>query len=305
MPLPLPRPDLASIDLLVTVSEGHSISEAAAVHGLTQPAASMRLRTLERVLGLQLVERSRSGSRLTPAGAATVQWASRILEDTRALLAGAAALRNDERTHLRLAASLTVAEYLIPGWLQALSAVLPDVGVSLRMGNTTFVAEAVEAGDVDLGFVEGHRRPRRLKSRDLRDDDLVIVVGRSHPWARRRRPLSPEELAATPLILREPGSGTREVLVEALGELGLAVTVLLELGSTTAIKSAVTTGRAPAVLSALAVEAELSSRQLVAVGCDGIRLHRTIRAIWSERRPLGESAARLLVLAGGRVRATG
>ncbi|MHB8594672.1 MAG: LysR family transcriptional regulator, partial [Acidimicrobiales bacterium] len=117
MPLPQPFPDLAALDLLVTVGELGSINAAAQIHGVTQPAASMRLRSLERVLGLQLLERVRTGSRLTPAGAATVEWAGAVLHDMRYLLTGTAALRSDQRSRLRLAASLTVAEYLIPGWL--------------------------------------------------------------------------------------------------------------------------------------------------------------------------------------------
>jgi len=110
MPLPQPLPDLAALDLLVSVGELGSISAAAAAHQVTQPAASMRLASLERALGLRLLERVRTGSRLTPAGAATVEWAAAVLHGVGALLAGAAALRSDERSRLHLAASLTVAE---------------------------------------------------------------------------------------------------------------------------------------------------------------------------------------------------
>jgi DNA-binding transcriptional LysR family regulator len=189
MPLPQPVPDIEALELLVTVGELGSISAAADVHGVTQPAASMRLRTLERGLGLQLLERVRTGSRLTPAGAATAEWAGVVLHDMRLLLAGAAALRADQRSHLLLAASLTVAEYLIPSWLQRLATTFPDVSVALEMGNTAHVASMVTDGAVDLGFIEGTRPPGRLRSRDLCRDELVIVVGATHPWSRRRRPV--------------------------------------------------------------------------------------------------------------------
>lgn len=297
MPLPQPIPDLAALDLLVTVGELGSISAAAEAHGVTQPAASMRLRSLERGLGLQLLERVRTGSRLTPAGAATVEWAGAVLHDMRALLAGTKALRSDGRSHLRLAASLTVAEYLVPGWLRQLASVLPEVGVSLEMGNTARVAELVGEGHVELGFVEGARLPRRLRSRDVGADELVVVVGRSHPWARRRRPVTPTELAATPLVLREHGSGTRDILAVALAEHGLDVRPLMELGSTTAIKAAAVAGAGPAVLSALAVDAELRAGLLVAVPCAGLHLERTIRAVWTTGS-LSPPAARLVAIAG-------
>lgn len=297
MPLPQPFPDLVALDLLVTVSELGSINAAAEAHRVSQPAASMRLRSLEQALGLQLLERVRTGSRLTPAGAATVEWAGAVLHDMESLLAGAAALRSDERSRLLVAASLTVAEYLIPGWLRQLAVELPEVGVSLQMGNTAHVAELVTRGQVELGFIEGPRPPGRLRSREIRGDQLVVVVGKDHPWARRRRPLTATELAATPLVLREQGSGTRDVLAVALAEQGLEVRPAIEFGSTTAIKAAASAGDGPAVLSVLAVDNELRAGQLVVVACADLRLERTIRAVWAAERSLSRTATRLMALA--------
>jgi DNA-binding transcriptional LysR family regulator len=297
MPLPEPYPDLASLDLLVSVGELGSISAAAAVHRVTQPAASMRLRALERLLQVPLLERATTGARLTPAGMATVEWAAVVLGDMRTLLAGTAALRADRTSHLRLAASLTVAEYLVPRWLHLLAAEAPDTRVSLEMGNTAHVAGLVAGGDVDLGFIEGSRPPGRLRSKEVLADELVIVVPPGHPWSRRRRPISANELARTPLVLREPGSGTREVLTDALAEYGLGVVAAMELGSTTAIKAAVVTGAGPAVVSALAVRTELQAGQLVAIVCEDLPLHRAIRAIWAPNRPPSVAAARVLSIA--------
>lgn len=297
MPLPQPHPDLAALDLLVSVGELGSISAAAEAHRVTQPAASMRLRTLERMLGVRLLERARTGARLTPAGAATGEWAADVLRDMRTLLAGAAALRADQGSQLRLAASLTVSEYLLPRWLEQFATAAPETRVSLEMGNTAHVAELVAAATVDVGFIEGPRPPGRLRSREVAQDELVVVVGAGHPWRRRRRPLAPRQLAAAPLVLREPGSGTREVLAEALAEHGLAPTAAMELGSTTAIKAAVMAGAGPAVLSALAVAAELRTGKLVAVPCEGLRLQRTIRAIWAAERPPAAAATRLVAIA--------
>ena len=303
MPLAQPLPDLVALDLLVTVGEKGSISAAAEAHHVTQPAASMRLRSLERVLGVQLLERARTGSRLTPAGAATVEWAGAVLNSVRALVAGTQALRNDEGSHLHLAASLTVAEYLVPGWLRRLAAGLPGVGVSLQMGNSAHIVELVSEGAVELGFIEGPGPPGHLRSRDVCDDELVVVVGRGHPWARRGRPLSVAELVRAPMVLRERGSGTRDILAVALAEHGHKVRALMELGSTTAIKAAAIAGTGPAVLSALAVEAELRAGQLVVVPCAGLRLQRTIRAVWANARSLSEPAARLVAIAASSCKA--
>lgn len=298
MPLPEPYPDLPSLDLLVSVGELGSISAAAAAHGITQPAASMRLSALERVLRVPLLDRSSRGARLTPAGLATVEWAAPILAAMRTLLAGAATLRADRSTQLRLAASLTVAEYLLPRWLHLLAGEAPEARVSLEMGNTTHVADLVARGEVDLGFIEGTRPPGRLRSRGLVADELVVIVDANHPWSRRRQPIPARQLAATPLILREPGSGTRDVFTDALRRHGLSASTAMELGSTTAIKAAVVGGAGPAVLSASAVQAELQAGQLVAVRCEELRLERTIRAIWAPGRPLSAAGARLLAIAG-------
>jgi DNA-binding transcriptional LysR family regulator len=297
MPLPEPYPDLASLDLLVSVGERGSIRAAALAHNVTQPAASMRLRALERLLQIPLLERARTGTRLTPAGIATVEWAAVVLGDMRTLLAGTSALRADRTSQLRLAASLTVAEYLVPRWLHLLAAQAPCTRVSLEMGNTTHVADLVGEGSVDLGFIEGSRPPGRLRSKELLTDELVIVVPATHPWSRRRRPVSAGELAKTPLVLREPGSGTREVLTDALGLYDLGVTAAMELGSTTAIKAAVMSGVGPAVISGLAVRVELTEGQLVAVASEGLSLRRVIRAIWAPSRPPSVTAGLLLSIA--------
>jgi DNA-binding transcriptional LysR family regulator len=297
MPAAQPYPDMTALDLLVSVGKLGSISAAAEAHGITQPAASMRLSALERRLKIQLLERATTGTRLTPAGMATAEWAAAILADMRALLVGTAALRAERGSRLQVAASLTVAEYLIPRWLGLLAAELPETKVSLEMGNTAHVADSVSRGDAELGFIEGPRPPGRLRSKELLADRLVIVVARHHPWSRRRRPITARELAATSLVLREPGSGTRDVLTEALAAHGLDVTAAMELGSTTAIKAAAAAGAGPAVLSALAVQTELQAGQLVAVACPELPLERSIRGIWSAIRPPSPTAARLLAIA--------
>jgi DNA-binding transcriptional LysR family regulator len=292
-----PYPDMTALELLVSVGKLGSISAAAEAYGISQPAASMRLSALERLLKIQLLERAATGTRLTQAGMATAEWAAAVLADMRALLVGTAALQAAQGSHLQVAASLTVAEYLIPRWLGLLAAELPKTTVSLEMGNTARVADWVARGDAELGFIEGPRPPGQLRSKELLADRLVIVVARDHPWSRRRRPVTARELAATPLVLREPGSGTRDVLTEALHRHGLDVIAAMELGSTTAIKAAAAAGAGPAVVSALAVRGELQAGQLVAVACPELPLNRSIRAIWAAAGPPSPAAARLLGIA--------
>ncbi|MCQ9132917.1 MULTISPECIES: LysR family transcriptional regulator [Streptomyces] len=289
-------PDLGALELLLAVARLGSLGAAARELGITQPAASSRIRSMERQLGVALVDRSPRGSRLTDAGALVTDWAGRIVEAARAFDAGARALRDRRDSRLRVAASMTIAEYLLPGWLLALHARRPDTAVSLLAGNSAAVAERLLAGEADLGFVEGLTAPAGLDSAVIAHDRLVVVVAPGHPWARRRRPLDASELASTPLILREKGSGTRQVLDTALG--GLA-RPLIELSSTTAVKAAAVSGAGPAVLSELAVGEELALRRLVAIPVDAVPLTRDLRAVWpAGHRPAGP-ARELLALTRG------
>ncbi|MGW5482678.1 LysR family transcriptional regulator [Streptomyces sp. NPDC004008] len=278
-------PDLGALELLLAVARLGSLGRAARELGITQPAASSRVRSMERQLGVALVDRSPRGSRLTDAGALVTDWARRIVEAAEAFDAGAQALRGRRDSRLRVAASMTIAEYLLPGWLIALRAQRPDTAVSLLAGNSAAVAERLLAHEADLGFVEGLTVPTGLDAAVVAHDRLIVVTAPGHPWARRRAPLSAGELASTQLILREEGSGTRQVLQAALG--GLA-RPLLELSSTTAVKASAVSGAGPAVLSELAVGEELSARRLVSVPVEGVRLDRALRAVWrTGHRPTG------------------
>ncbi|MFF0162727.1 LysR family transcriptional regulator [Streptomyces sp. NPDC005263] len=278
-------PDLGALELLLAVARLGSLGGAARELGITQPAASSRIRSMERQLGVALVDRSPRGSRLTDAGALVTDWARRIVAAAEAFDAGAQALRDRRDSRLRVAASMTIAEYLLPGWLLALRAQRPDTAVSLLAGNSTVVAERLLADEADLGFVEGLTVPTGLDSVVIAHDHLIVVTAPGHPWARRPSPLEASELAVTPLILREKGSGTRQVLDSALG--GLA-RPLIELSSTTAVKAAAVGGAGPAVLSELAVGEELAMRRLVRVPVEGVALARDLRAVWpTGHRPVG------------------
>ncbi|MEW2129785.1 LysR substrate-binding domain-containing protein [Streptomyces sp. NPDC005435] len=293
VPLAHRVPDLGALELLLAVARLGSLGAAARELGITQPAASSRLRSMERQLGVALVDRSPRGSRLTDAGALVTDWARRVVEAAEAFDAGARALRDRRDSRLRVAASMTIAEYLLPGWLLALHAGRPGTAVSLLAGNSARVAELLLAGEADLGFVEGLTVPPALDSAVVARDRLVVVTAPTHPWARRSRPLDPGELAATPLILRERGSGTRQVLHAALG--GLA-RPLIELSSTTAVKAAAVGGAGPSVLSELAVGEELATRRLVGIPVAGLALRRELRAVWpTGHRPTGP-ARELLAL---------
>ncbi|MBP2476918.1 molybdate transport repressor ModE-like protein [Crossiella equi] len=292
------RPDTESLALLVLLGETGSLGQAAARLGISQPAASKRLATLERRLGLSLVERDTTGSRLTEAGRMVSGWAERVLAELDVLLHGVEALREQRAGQLSVAASMTVAEHLVPGWITELRRAEPGLHIGLQVTNSTAVGGLVVRGAVDLGFVEGPAVPRGLRTRLVAADRLAVVVAPSHPWAKRRRPVGPADLAGTPLVVRERGSGTRETLEAALERAGsVKVQALVELGSTTAVRGAVAAGSGPAVLSVLAVEADLLAGRLTEVPVTGVDLRRRLRAVWVAGRVLSPPAAALLAVA--------
>lgn len=288
VPLAHRVPDLGAMELLLAVARVGSLSGAARRLGITQPAASSRIRAMETRLGVALVDRSPRGSTLTREGALVTDWARRVVEAAEAFDAGAQALRGRRDSRLRVAASMTIAEYLLPGWLIALRGQRPGTAVSLHAGNSATVAERVLAHEADLGFVEGLNVPEGLDAAVIAQDRLVVAVAPGHPWARRSRGVEAAELAATPLILRERGSGTRQVLDSALAGIGGLAEPLLELASTTAVKAAALSGAGPCVLSELAVGDELAARRLVSVPVLDTPLDRALRAVWpAGSRPAG------------------
>ena len=299
MTLPSRVSDLTPFDLLLSVARLGSLGRAAAEHRMSQPAASARMRQLEGRLGLALIERSPRGSRLTPAGALVAGWAQAAVDAAAALDTGVTALRGEEESRLRVAASLTIAEYLLPGWLTALRSAAPYVVVALSAVNSADVAAAVLSGDADIGFIEGPDLPDGLHSEPVGRDALTVVVAPGHPWARHRSGITTAELVGTALLAREAASGTRRYYEQALeDQAGLAsAPPLAELSSTTTIKASVSAGAGPAVLSSLAVAAELAAGTLRAVPVSDLDLNRTLRVVWPTGRRLTGPARDLYTIA--------
>ncbi len=292
MPLSTRVPELGALELLVSVARTGSLSRAAAEHGISAQAAGSRLAYMERLVGLPLLVRSSAGTGLTISGALLVDWAQDVVDAATVLDAGVTALRTGTGRRLKVAASLTTAEYLVPGWLIALRTERPDLDVSLTVCNSSQVAQGVLGSDVDLGFVEGPVLPAGLRSEVVARDELRVVVAPGHPWAGRSGraggPVTADELAATALIQREAGSGTRCTLAAVLAPYAPVAPPLRELSSTMAVKSALAAGTAPAVISSLAVVDDIAEGRLVGVPVDGLDLRRELRAVWRGKQALVE-----------------
>ena len=300
MPLPPWMADLPTLDLLVSVAELGSVGRAARAHLISQPSASARLGRLERQFGIELLVRTRRGTTLTPAGEAVVAWAHGVVDAAGALADGVGSLRVGQQARLRVAASLTIAEYLLPRWLLLLRRRHPDLEISASVANSAEVCAVVRAGRADLGFVETPDLPSDLSRREVGGDRLALVVAARYPLAARAHGgLTARDLTDQPLLLREVGSGTRTTFLDALrAALGRAPALphATELGSTATILATVRAGGGVGVVSARAAAGQLRTGELVELRVDELDLHRRLHGLWQGRRP-GLLAAELLTIA--------
>lgn len=280
-------PDVHALALLVEVARLGSIGSAAKASGTTQQAASERVRSLETQVGFTVLHRGARGSTLTASGRVLVEWAARLLDVADEVDGAIATLRSDSRRELHVAASMTIAEHLVPRWLvllrqrQLREGVEPTT-VSLQAANSRQVVAAVGDGTADVGFVEGAEVPAGLSSMDMGSDELLLVVAAGDPITARRGALSPRHVAELALTSREEGSGTRDVLERALAAHGLEMArPEAELTTSSAVRSSVRAGGAPAFLSSLVVEHDIAAGHLVVLPTTDLDLCRTFRAVWS------------------------
>jgi molybdate transport repressor ModE-like protein len=301
VPLSAHVPDLSALEVLIGVARTGSLNSAAREAGVSQQAVSARIRAMEARTGVALVHRTPRGSHLTAEGAVIAEWAARLLDVAAGLDAGIAALRQDRRSRLRVSASSTIAEQLLPAWLASFRATArPDspLDIVLTAANTETVISHVTEGTADIGFTEGPQPPAGLRSRVIGHDRLALVVAPGHRWARRRA-VSAAELAATPLVSREGGSGTLDTLsaalAAALGPGAVQAPAALSVSTTAAVRSAVLADAAPAVISELAVASDLAAGQLIEIQVPELDLRRVLLVIWDSTRNPPAGAARDLI----------
>ncbi|KHK95876.1 hypothetical protein LK09_17825 [Microbacterium mangrovi] len=301
-------PDIDALELLAAVVRRGSIAAAARDLGITQQSASARIRGLERRLGLELFRRTPQGTHPTAAGETVASWAEEVLVAAGHFASGVEMLRDEHRRELTVAASQTVAAHLVPRWLVALrarqdAAGRPPTAVRLISANSAQVADLVRDGRADLGIIESSRLPAGLARTRIASDELVLVVAPGHPWAGRTVGL--DEVADSPLVVREEGSGTRGAWEDAVrARLGREpATPALELPASAAVRSAVAEGLAPALLSRLAVADDLRLGRLQAVTIATDPLTRPITALWrGGPRDLAPASRELLDVAVAAVR---
>lgn len=255
---------LRSIEAFCAAVEEKSISAAARRMYLTQPTVSERLAELERETQVPLLRRSRHGVELTGEGAAFYEQARKVLDEVKVLHSTVQDLRDEGDLRLRFAACVTVGERLLPEWLWRFKKQTPNVVPMVLMGNDPVVLAVIKSGEMPIGIVACDEGCEDFESTALVDDELVVVVAPTHPWARRR--VSPEDLSGGSFIAREHGSAIRTIIEQTLKDIGdISLDVQMELGSNTAVKEAIESGLGFSILSRADVKRKLEAGRLVQV----------------------------------------
>lgn len=259
----------------VSVARNLNFTKAAKELNISQPAVSKHIQELESVYGIQLFERMGSKIALTTAGTAFLRHADSIIESYRSLKLEMNLMAGTFSGTLRVGASTTIAQYVLPQIIARFIVRFPDIRLTLLNGNSEQIEHALNKHDIDIGLVEGSSRHQGLRYAHFAKDELVMVTGVQNRIADE---ISVEELARLPLVLREAGSGTLEVIERALAihDLRLSqMNIMLQLGSTESIKSfLLNCPSACAIISIAALTRELTENKLKVVEVDDLRLER-------------------------------
>lgn len=286
-------PELSELRAFCAAVELGSLGKAAHLLRVSQPAMSKRLRALEALCGSRLLERSTRGVEPTAAGQRLYEAARRLLREAEAiesLMDGFGA----EQAPVRLAASPTMAEFVLPPMLVDLeSRHNHHLSVELTIANSTAARALTLEGKADLGVVAADAPPPdELSESPFCEDEIVIAVPEAHPWAALDS-VEPAEVVSTHLIMRDPGASSRRVVSEGLGAEGLVLgPPLAEIGSTTAAIATALSEGAPLLVSSLALEGPQPTG-LVVRRVTGMRFERRFVLVHGGEESLG-SAARAL-----------
>jgi len=276
--------NLHLLRMFATVVRCGSFSKAADILNISQPAISKGVRDFELQVGCRLLNRSPKGVVPTPEGLALSRRADALFAVERAAEEELSALRGLHNGSLRIGASTTIATYMIPRYLGAFHRAYPGVDIHLISANTRDIAQQMVEHEIDIGLVEGPVDDKTLVAEPWRTDVMKLIAAPDHAFASAREPIDPERLESEVLIVREPGSGSREVVAQALAARGIEPLRTLEIGSTAAIKQVVAAGLGVAIVSVVTVEDQVRLGRLKVLDLDGMTIERTLWQLTSPGR---------------------
>jgi LysR family transcriptional regulator, low CO2-responsive transcriptional regulator len=270
--------NLHHLAVFYAIAETGSISAAAQRLHISQPALSRELKDFENRLGVSLFERLPRGMRMTHAGEVLREYAMRLFDISRTAEAAMREIADARLGFLSIGASNTVGTYVLPPRLAMFRRANPDVHVTMFVGNTEQVSQGVADMRFTLGFVEGPVHVSGLLAEQFQQDELVPVVTAADELLKKRR-LSAGDISGLPLLMREKGSGTRELITETLDANEVQPGSIMEFGNTEALKRAAIHGGGIAWLPRISVTDELDDGRLHVLPIKRLTIQRPLSVI--------------------------
>ncbi|HEY0828249.1 MAG TPA: selenium metabolism-associated LysR family transcriptional regulator [Bacilli bacterium] len=270
------------LHIFYTVAGKESFSAAALTLHMTQPAVTMQVQALEEYFGTKLFNRSTKKVELSESGRALMPFAHRSIELIKETDLAMSKFTYMLQGRLHLGASLTFGEYILPRFLGPFGIEYPHISISMKVMNTTEILDDILGHQLNFGLVEAPVQHADLHTEPILKDELKLIIPAKHPLnAFKTCPI--EEVLKYPFVLREQGSGTRQVMEDELKNKGIdsdRMKIVMELGSTGAVKSAVEAGLGITILSQSSVKHEVALGLLHIKNIEGIAFTRHFYAIY-------------------------
>lgn len=287
---------ISVLKTFITVAEAKSMSKAADMLYLTQPAVSKHIKTLEKLFNVDLLHRHGHKVSLTEEGDVFYRQAKETIKVWENSVQVMHELSDKVGGTLRIGASTIPGEYLLPYLLGCYKKQYPEVELKLEIGDTVEIVRKILDEEIHLGAVGAWIERKKLMAKKFAEDKLVLIIPPGHPLTKKDK-IHPFDLIKEKLIRREKGSGTRRVVEEKLSEFGVPLKELkpvLELGSTQAIITSVEAGLGISFVSSWAVCKEAASKRLETRDLEGISLNRDLYFLYPRKQYLPKSALKLL-----------
>jgi DNA-binding transcriptional LysR family regulator len=259
-----------------TVAKRLNFTKAADELSITQPAVTKHIQEIERQLNAKLFDRNGTKIKLTEAGKILLKYTEQLFHTYRELEFEINSLHQKHKGTLRIGASTTIAQYLLPPLLAEFHAKFKEIKVSLVINNTEVIEQLLAQEMIDIGLIEGQSKNKLFKYTEFVKDEIVLVAKENHPITKKNS-LKTDDLKKIPLILREAGSGTLENIAFALKPFQIKLSDLkveMELGNTESIKSYLLHSDCLAFLSVHSILSELKNKSLSIVDVKGLHIER-------------------------------
>ncbi|HEY4384084.1 MAG TPA: LysR family transcriptional regulator [Ktedonobacteraceae bacterium] len=283
--------NLQNLRVFLKVAELEHITRASEELNLSQPAVTKTIQSLEHEVGLDLVERQGRRIALTHAGRVLQGYATQMFALEKEMEVALSSLREIEGGEVTLASNTTAGVYLLPPIVARFRESYPQVTLHISILNSQEIIDATMNWDLDFGLVEGDpdSLPAGLKITVFAHDQLILVVSPKHRWC-GPTPIQPGMLGANELLLRERGSGLREVIEQGLLRYGIRLQPLFTLTDNEAIKQMAMSGVGAAIVSSLSVQRELEKGDLVQVPIAGMELRPQLSLVQRADKQLSKAA---------------